>query len=1163
MRKTCYSVTIHNGWSLVKYLIMLKLIAAISFLLSFQAFAVTGMGQKTINLDLKDVRVEAVLKQIELQGAYRFVYKNEILPQSKLVSVHARNASLDYVMKQTLKNTGISYKIMKENLVVLVKTAVEESAVNVTGTVRDNEGNPLDGVSIVEKGTTNGTISNSDGKFTISVKDNTAMLVFSYTGYLSTEAAISTSGTDMQVVLTKATNNLDEVVIIGYGSRAKKDITTAVSNINSETISKSVSLSAENAMQGTMSGVFVTSSGGNPIDKPVIRIRGTNTWGDADPLFVVDGVVIGRGAVGYTINPADIESISVLKDASSAAIYGVQAANGVVLITTKKGKNGPPVINFNSRYGFSNTYQELDWLTTPQLVAQVQKSYASNPEITVSDDNKGLFDPNSPRYVGNKPTYNWQDAIRTKNAPMQDYNLSMSGGTERTDYYVSLGYSKTVGTILHNFLGRYSGTVKLNTKINNWLKTGINYRITSINQFDVWNAKDYFDMGKYPAWQPIYQDEANGINGYKGYAYAIEGFLPDGSYSLKKLYGEATRVNLLGQGGTADEHTNKGLRNMGSIYVELTPLKGLSLKGQLNMDANNAYAISLTDYDRFPFDYTSGDPRTRGGGKSVGLYESTINRGYGQSEEFTGNYIRTFGDHHIDVLYNFSHQHGKAFYESAESEYMASKKPNLRWVNADKQYTNLKTSGTVSDLMGHLFRATYNYASRYYLDATVRRDASYRFAPHNRWGTFPGVSAAWRITNEPFIKNTGINWINDFKFRAGWGQLGNGAIPGEDMPFLSTLYLTPSYSFGDEDSNPAYVGAGSYNIGAAPFSIPNPDLTWERNTTTNFGFDAVLFKHLSFSAEYYSKLTNGILQQIALPTSAGLIISPSMNIAKVSNKGFEFNANYQNSINASFTYNIGANLTTIKNKVLETYKHIPLSNIEEGHSMFYNKAYVVAGVFQTDQEAQEYHSKIDDANVQKSKVGAGDFYFKDLRGAPKKEGEFYSDGPDGKIDNYDMVDVGNTIPGFFYGFNFGIDYKGLTLSTQFTGVGNVTRYNSVKAGTWFATTGQNTTHIIDNAWTPDRPSNTYSRLVLGDPTGNQRNSTFFYESGAYLRLQNLQLGYTLPQRFYNTLRNNVKNVYIYLGGSNLFIVTKYTGLDPENDVYPMARTVFAGLNIKF
>lgn len=1034
----------------------------------------------------------------------------------------------------------------------------------VKGKVTDVNGNPIGGISITEKGTNNGTITSNDGNFVLDVKDENAILLVSRVGFADVEVSVKNNSQPV-IVLSAVASKLDEVVVIGYGTRTKKDVTTSISNIDAKTISKSAALSGENAMQGTMSGVFVTSSGGNPLDKPVIRIRGVNTWGDADPLFVVDGAVIGRGAIGYDINPADIESISVLKDASSAAIYGVQAANGVVLITTKKGKNGPPTITYSGKYGVSNTYQELNWLTTPQLVAQVQKAYASNTDIAVSADNVGLFNPNDPRYVGNKPTYNWQNAIRTKNAPMQDHNVSISGGSDKTDYYISFGYSRTVGTILHNFLNRYSAAIKLNTKINSWLKTGINYRLTSRDQFDVWNAKDYFDMGKYPAWQPIYEDEANGIPGYDGYAYVIGGLQPDGSYSTKKLYGEATRVNLLGQGGTADDHSSKGLRNMGSVYLELTPVKGLSIKGQINMDMNNAYTEELMDYNRYPFDYTSGSPLAVGGGKSVGLYTSTNTRGYGQSEEITANYTRNFGEHHFELLYNFSHQHGNGFFESAESEYMSSIKPNLRYVNAEKQYTNLKTSGSVSDMVGHLFRGSYNFSSKYYLDVTVRRDASYRFAPANRWGTFPGASAAWRITSEPFMKNASISWLNDLKLRVGWGQLGNASIPGEEMPFLSTIYQTPSYAFGNYDSNPNYVGSGTYNNAAVPFSVPNPDLTWERNETVNFGFDAELFKGLTFSAEYYSKLTKGILQQISLPLSVGLIIAPSMNIAKVSNKGFEFNANYTKNLNQDLSFGIGANFTTVKNRVLETYKHMIYGNIEEGHSLFYNKAYVVAGVFQTDAEAAQYHSQIEDVNVQNAKVGAGDFYFKDLRGAPdpNKPGTFYSVGPDNKIDNYDMVDIGNSIPGYFYGFHCEVDYKGVSLSAQFTGVGDVTRYNSIKAGTWFASTGQNTTHIVDNAWTSDHPSTTYSRLVLGDPTGNQRNSTFFYESGAYLRLQNLQIGYTLPEQFYRALKNNVKNVYIYVAGSNLFTVTKYTGLDPENDVYPMARTVFAGLNIKF
>jgi TonB-linked SusC/RagA family outer membrane protein len=461
-------------------------------------------------------------------------------------------------------------------------------------------------------------------------------------------------------------------------------------------------------------------------------------------------------------------------------------------------------------------------------------------------------------------------------------------------------------------------------------------------------------------------------------------------------------------------------------------------------------------------------------------------------------------------------------------------------------------------LQGYLFRVSYNYAYKYYLDATVRRDGSARFAPENRWGTFPSLSAAWRISSEDFMKE--LTWINDLKIRGGWGQLGNQEV--RDMAYLSVISTRPTYAFGNLST--IYPATGVFNLGATIFGIPNRDLTWEKTETTNFGFDAQLFKNLSFSAEYYHKLTKGILQAIDIPPSVGAVEIPVANVAKVMNRGFEFSANYNGSV-GQFNYNIGANLTTTVNKVIETYKHIPTSNgtVEEGHSMFYYKAYKVAGIFQSDAEAQEWLKTHSDASYTVAKVGGGDFYFQDLRGAPNSNGQFYSEGADGKIDTYDMVDIGKSIPGYFYGFNIGADYKGFDFSAQFSGVGDVIKYNAIKAGTFYPTEGDNMTTIVYNAWTPENKQNEYPRLNFSDPAQNLRYSDFFFESGAYLRLQNIQLGYTLPKTVYNACHDNIRNIRAYIGFSNLFTITKYTGLDPENDNYPTPRTFYMGLSAKF
>jgi len=1141
------------------------------WLLSGVAPAFSQNAKVTINV--QHAKLSNVLEAVESQTDYLFFYNKKNIDVNREVDLNVTNAPVTEVLSRVL-GSDISYTMVNDHIILSKKegTPATQREITVTGQVIDKTGEPLIGVNVALKGAANGSITDVEGKYSLTVPPANAVMQFSYVGYVTQEMAVG-SKTEINVTLLEDTKKLNEVVVIGYGSREKKDITTAISNVDSKTIDKSVSMSAENAMQGTMSGVQVSSNDGNPMNRPTIRIRGTNTWGVADPLYVIDGIPItelGAGIEGQEdariadvrgplnimtmIDPGDIESISVLKDASAAAIYGVRAANGVILITTKKGRKDKPSVDLTMRYGSQTITQTLNWLTTPQYTKFVQGMYASDPTVAVSTDNAGRFDPNDPRYLGNSPTYNWQNAARTMNAPMQDYSVKVSGGTDNTDYYVSLGYSNTQGTLLTNYLERYSGAVKLNTKINDWIKFGINYRLVNANGIDA--GASYFDTSRCPPWQPIYS--ADGIPGYEGYAYAVGGVQPDGTYANNKLYGDGTRINVLGNVHTNDTHYSS-LRNMGNAYLELTPMKGLSIKGTFNLDMYNTTRYSFHDYLSNPFDYTAGDPRGLGGPNSVGSYDVRDTYNHNLMEELAVNYTNTFKQNHLDFLFDFSNQHYDANYKGATTNYMTTIKSYLRNLGGENQYTTVGSDQMRWALQGYLFRISYNYASKYYLDATVRRDGSARFAPQNRWGTFPSFSAAWRISSEDFMKN--LTWINDLKIRGGWGQLGNQEV--RDMAYLSVISTNPTYAFGSSSTG-LYPATGVFNTGATIFGIPNKDLTWEKTETTNIGFDALLFKNLSFSAEYYHKITKGILQAIDIPPSVGVVETPVANVAKVMNRGFEFSANYQGHIN-QFNYNIGANLTTTTNRVLETYKHIPTSGgtVEEGHSMFYYKAYKVAGIFKTDAEAQAWLQTHSDASYTVAKVGAGDFYFQDLRGAPTQPGQFYSEGPDGKIDSYDMVDIGKSIPGYFYGFNLGADYKGFDFSANFSGVGDVIKYNSIKASTFLNSTKDNVTSIVYNAWTPDNIQNVYPRLNISDPAQNLRYSDFFFESGAYLRLQNIQVGYTLPKSVYTACHNNIRNVRVYLGASNLFTITKYTGLDPENDTYPTPRTFFMGLSAKF
>ena len=1141
-------------------------------------FAVETYAQATkLTLQLNDKTIKDVLAQVEDQSEFRFFY-NENVNVDRKVSVDVKEKTVFDVLENVLNETSIEYKVIGRQIALYNEgesfSGLTAQQAAVSGKVTNKAGEPIPGVTIAITGkdgekVLSGTVTDANGNFSTGLPPNAEFLIFSFVGMQKQQVAID-NRTTFNIILEEAALGVDEVVVIGYGTRAKKDVTTSISAIDSRNIEKVVAMTGEMAMQGSMSGVQVSGNSGNPMFRPNIRIRGINTWGVTNPLYVVDGVPVveyGAGIEGLedpraadirgpmnimaTIDPNDIESISVLKDASAAAIYGVRAANGVILITTKKGRSDKPSVEFSARYGFQNIKQKADVLNTEQYTKHIQGVYASDPTSSVEPENEGLFNPNDPRYLGNSPTYDWQNSVRVDNAPTQDYSARITGGTDKTDYYFSAGYGDTQGTVIKNYLKRYSTSFKLNSQINEYIKIGANYRLATGNGSNEPGGFNYYERAQTPPWQPIYDE-----NGPGGFAPTVQGLLPNGTYSSTKLYGTGTRIHIPGQ-AELNSATYKSMRNMGTAYLEITPMKGLRIKGNISIDSYMFTRFSFTDYSSAVFNYTAGDPRAYGGGNSVGSYEERDVKNYNMIGELTVNYNKVFGDHSLDVLLNTSNQQYKSMYKGASSEYMTTTNPDLWSLGGENKYTSV---GSIpwekSALVGMMARVSYNYKSKYYLDATVRRDGSSRFAPENRWGVFPSFSAAWRMTSEEFMKSA--EWLTDLKLRGGWGQLGNQEVT--PWAFLSPITTNPTYAWGNDMTA---IGKGFFGEGATVFGMPNPDLQWEKLTTVNIGFDAILLQDLSFSFEYYNKLNDNILQTVNLPGSVGLVEQPKANIASVRNTGIEMSLNYTKTI-GEVVLNFGGNFTTVKNTVESTYNDIPLGNIEKGYSMYYIKGYKYGGIFQSKSEVDAWLKKYSDESYQTAKIAPGDTYYLDQRSAPTEPNTFYKDSLDNKIDQYDQVYLGKTLPGYFYGFNLGAQYKGFDFSVQFTGVGDVDKVNDMRRTLEYTPgTGNNLSTDIFNSWTPTNTNTTLPRVIYGDPANNFRLSDRFVESGAYLRLSNLQIGYTLPGSVYEATKQYLKDTRLYIGFSNLFTITKYSGFDPENDAYPTPTIVYFGLNVKF
>ena len=1128
-----------------------------------------NLPAQDISLRMKDVSVKKAMTELKAKSGYSFVYIASDLDTRKTVSISADN--LKSAIEQILAGQQVTYEIKDKTIIVrriaAKTTPAQGKKQRITGTIKDANGDPVIGASVKERGTLNGTISDLDGNFSLEMPEGSELEV-SYIGF-ATQLLRPESNKPMTITLNEDAEQLDEVVVVGYGTRTKKDVTTSISTLTSESVKKTVSLTPEMAMQGQMSGVQIVGNQGDPNARPTIRIRGINTWGVASPLFVIDGIPVkeygagvendswNRGQINIMsmIDPNDIESISVLKDAASAAIYGLRASNGVILITTKKGRRERTRVEYNQRIAIMHQWQRVDKLMNTKQYADFYRLVTrTNPDWQADQDlrDKYVFDPNSIQYLGDTQTYDWQEATLTDNPLTQDYSLRVSGGGEKNDYSLSFSYANYDGVRVKENMERYSGSFNLHSEINKYLRAGVNVRL-AYGKETASSAPSLIEAAGMPPWQPIYNPY-----GLYGYANAVNGYDENGIWDKEVLYGSMTRNNFLGM-MACGYNTNSSKRMMGNAYIEIEPINNLKLKGTVNMDNFTNNIFSFYESARSVFTYEGGNPTSNIPEGSVGIYSERGIENTNLIYEFTANYLLAIKQHNFDLLFNIMGQKFYAKSKSGETRYVSSTNPDLHNLSGENQYTSVGGFRTREALAGSLFRLAYNYNHTYYLEATVRKDGSIRFAPENRWGIFPGISTAWRISQESFLNE--VDWVNDIKIRASWGKLGNQEV--QNMAYLSTISNAPNYAFGNDPNNPGY---GYFKNGAASYGLANRGLEWEKTTTINMGIDFSLFNSLNGSIEYYHKKTDGILQQVTLPLSAGVVQQPSDNIGIVKNSGFEINLNYNKKIH-DFYFSIGGNFTTVRNRVTQMYGGVPINLdknegvIEVGYPINYLRGYEFGGIFQSKEEAIAYMERVNDTNYKKQFITAGDAWFKDLNGAPKNDGEAYSIGADNIINSYDRTFLGKTIPGYFYGLNLSMEYNGLDLSAQFTGVGDIQKLNVVKQN-FMSGWGPNR-HSIDilDYWREDNKNTDIPRL---DGRGSAANNRIqWIENADYFRLANLQLGYTLPDTIYRSIHQILRNARIYAGISNLFTLTKYGGLDPEDDQNPAPITFYTGLSLTF
>lgn len=996
-------------------------------------------------------------------------------------------------MKQTLTKL----KEIKATVVILgalvfgIQASFAQSTVS--GTISDAEG-PLPGASIVVQGTTTGAVSDFDGNYTIEVPESSNTLVFSYVGYAA--QSINVDGqTTINVTLQPDAQSLSEVVVVGYGTQRKADLTGAVGSIDAVDIVKQPIVSPDQVLAGTISGVNITNRSGDPGAPVSVNIRGVGTLSaDSNPLYVVDGVpLVGTNNITVntssttdsnplaSINPSDIQSIDVLKDAASAAIYGSRGANGVIIITTKKGSKGDPKVTYDGYVSTASVRETLDVLDVGQYIA-IQQELGRDFSA-----------------FSGQPNTDWQDAI-FQDGLVQNHNVGVSGGGENGTYYVSGSYLDNEGIQRAQQFTRYSLRANSEFRIGKRLKFGESLQISQSDRLT--QSEGALNAGFNAALNaPFFQVFGDGPFGY--------------NLANPDTRGGATGVN---QVLLTDERINRttiqNRKVLGHFFAEWEIIDNLKLRPSLGID----YNVGSGDFFQAATTLDGNSDRQSLLVQSRPI-ELTLTSGA------TLSYDKTFGDHNFGALVGFE-----------QTKFRFNK---VRLQGRNLFNDNFAASGTavaganeadLFTLQGIIGRLTYNYKGKYLATVNVRRDATSKFAEGYRDDIFPSISVGWRISQEDFFN---IDAFDDLKLRAGYGELGNqnlGDGTANTFPYVSTLNNNIFYVIGD--------GQGTV-VGPAPTTFANQSIGWETSRQIDIGLDFSLFKgKITGVFDYFKKTNSDALVQLPLPFTSGFFLPAPTNAGEITNSGIELALNYKNKIGEDFEYGIGGNITTVKNTVQSlgpvneiiagvggAQSHRTIVGESLGH--FYG--YKTDGLYQNDAEVA---AALPDANGTPS---PGDIRFVDVNG-------------DGRVDANDRTILGSPFPGLFYGLNLQAKYKGFDFSMLFRGVGNREIYNSSRRTIEGLTGTNNFSTQVLNRWTGEGTTNSSSspRLAAGDPNGNNRISDRFVEEADYLRIQNIQFGYTLPQEeLQSWTKGFISNMRFYLTAQNLATFTNYSGFDPE------------------
>lgn len=1116
---------------------IMKIIVYVCFLCVGNLLAIGSYAQTAhVTIVSNHITIGQVINEIEKQTDYLFVFNVKDINIKRNVKVNAKDKAVNEVLNDIFKDTGIRHAIEGKNIMLINSTDKEKGAQQkdflVTGIVKDENGEPIIGANIQVVGKSAGTITDMNGRFSISASANSTLQI-TYIGYQTQTVNIGEQR-NINIILQEDNAQLDEVVVVGYGTMKKKDLTGSVTAVKGDELAARRTTQLSTALQGALSGVMVSRDNGAPGSSASIQIRGVTTIGDSSPLVIIDGI---PGDIN-SVNPEDVESMSVLKDAASASIYGSRAAAGVIVITTKRAKSGDVALSYNFEYGWEIPTKLPTYVGAQRYMEMVNETrYNDNPDggwyQTYTEDEITNWSINNATNPDKYPMTDWGDILLKSSAPRQTHTLSIVGGGKIIRTKASFRYDKTDGLYVNKEYDRFMVRVNNDFNINKYISANLDLNFSRSKALSP-NSNPMGAGGRNIP--PIYA--ATWTNG-------LWGDVKDGENMLAKIT----------DGGT---FTNWGTNIGGKLGIDITPVNGLKISAAVAPNFNNVK--KKTFVKQIPYT-RSEDPNTTvgymGGYRTTNLTENR-NDSHDITTQFFANYAKTLGRHDFSVMIGYEDYY--AFWENLDAsrdQYQLTSYPYL-----DLGSEDYRDNGGNAEEYAYrsLFgRMTYSYADRYLIQANLRRDGSSRFASNCRWANFPSVSLGWVISEEKFFKNINMDWFSYLKLRGSWGKLGNERIGAydDDGNFIYNYY---PYQAAIDYSTALFQnsqGIVSSVTTAAQQKYAVRDISWETTESWDIGLDAnFLDIRLHFSADYYRKNTKDMLLALEIPHFIGYD-NPEVNAGNMHTTGYDIEVGWRDKV-GDFTYSISANLSDFTSKMGNLNGTQFLGNQVKMEGSEYNEwyGYVSDGLFLTQED-------VDKSPKLNNSVKVGDIKYKDISGP---------DGvPDGVISpEYDRVLLGGSLPHYMFGLTFNAAYKGWDFGLTLQGVGSQKSQISAAMIEGLRDNWLNFPTILDgNYWSPkntDEQNATakYPRLTRTNRDANFCMSDYWLYNGRYIRLKNLSVGYTLPKAW--TTKACMNTVRLYVSGSDLFTISNAPkGWDPEvsTEGYPITTSLIFGVSINF